>query len=120
MITMFKRTRVSSALGAVVLGLVAAAAIDHAARAEGSDGMGTEAVVEALRQETTRRDASLGWSNGRATLDQQGGGDYSLSYAGSAHGGVGMRGLATVIDNGDGNPVVEYRPAPTTMAQTRR
>ncbi|GGC31478.1 hypothetical protein GCM10011504_07120 [Siccirubricoccus deserti] len=119
MITMLTRTRVSSALGAVALGLVAAAAINHAARAEGNDGMGTEAVVEALRQETIQHDVSRGWSNGQATLEQQGG-DYSLSYAGPAHGGVGMRGLAFIIDNGDGNPVIEYRSAPTAMALTRR
>jgi hypothetical protein len=120
MISRRMRASIASALGAAALGVVATTAVTHRAHAEGSDGMGTEAVVEAFRQETIGRDSATGWSNGLATLQQQGNGKYSLSYSGSAYGGVGVPGTATIIGNGDGNPVVEYRSAPTATALTRR
>jgi hypothetical protein len=109
----------ASALGAAML-VAGTMALAPRAQAEGSDGMGTEAVVEALRAETIRRDSPMGWSNGVATLTPRGDGKYSLSYSGSPQGGVGMRGTAVIIGNADGNPVIEYNLAPTATAMTRR
>jgi len=109
----------ASALGAAVL-LAGTMALAPRAQAEGSDGIGTEAVVEALRAETIRRDSPTGWSNGVAILTPRGDGKYTLSYSGSPYGGAGMRGTAIIVGNADGNPVVEYHWAPTATAVTRR
>jgi hypothetical protein len=120
MISRRMRASIAFALGAAALGVVATTAVTHRAHAEGNDGMGTEAVVEALRAETIRRDAATGWSSGVAILQPLGNGKYSLSYGGPTHGGLGMRGMPLIIGNGDGNPTVEYRSAPTDTALTRR
>lgn len=81
------------------------------ARAEGSDGMGMEALVAAIPRDGT------GWSNGPASLSPQGGGEYRLDYdAALAHGGVGVPGGAVIVGNDDGNPVIAHGP----MAPVRR
>jgi len=75
------------------------------ARAEGSDGMGMEALVATVPRDGT------GWTNGPASLLSQGGGEYRLDYdAALAHGGVGMPGGAVIIGNEDGNPVIAHGP----------
>lgn len=92
-------------LGALALGFAAAlAAACPAARADGaSDGLGTDALVATVPH------GGGGWSNGTAALIAQGGGKYSLSYAGAASGDAGAGRAATIVGNSDGNPVVEYR-----------
>jgi hypothetical protein len=52
-----------------------------------------------------------GWSNGPATLSPRGGGKYRLEYgSGPTDGGATQPGVPVIVDNADGNPVVERRP----------
>lgn len=96
---------------ALALGLAvaaaAAAAWPGAARADNSRGEGTKALVDTVPRDGT------GWSNGPAALVPRGGGKYRLEYgnAPAGDGGAALPGVPMIIDNADGNPVVERRPA---------
>jgi len=114
---MDRRNATPFALGTLALGLAVAAA--PVARADGSEGTGTQVLAEAARQDATRSGAP-GWRNGMPTLAHTGsGGGYSVVYSGAADGNASM-GSVTLAGNADGNPVVEYRratPRPTATAQ---
>jgi hypothetical protein len=95
---------------ALALGLAAAgaaAAWTGPARADNSRGEGTKALVDAVPRSGT------GWSNGSATLVPRGGGKYRLEYGGApaGDGGAAQPGVPVIVDNADGNPVVERRPS---------
>ena len=106
------RTTHSTAAGrrvaALALGLAAAGvavAWTGPARADNSRGEGTKALVDAVPRGGT------GWSNGPATLSPRGGGKYRLDYgSGPTDGGATQPGVPVIVDNADGNPVVERRP----------
>ena len=106
------------ALGLLALGVAIAAT--PAARAGGSEGMGTQTLAETARRDALHGGAS-GWRNGMPTLVQMGGGSgYSIAYNGAVSGDAAM-GTVTVASNADGNPVVEYDrgatgPRPALMA----
>lgn len=89
-----------------------------AARADGSEGMGLQAVAEMMRQDAIQR--SDGWQNGHATLNASGSG-YGISYSGASYGSAGREG-AMIVGNEDGNPIVAYAPtaAPSLMMAQRR
>lgn len=118
---MDRRNATPFALGALALGLALglALAAAPAARADGSEGMGTQALAEAARRDAARGGAP-GWRNGMPTLVHAGsGGGYSVVYSGAPDGDASMGG-ATLAGNADGNPVVEYRraaPRPTATAR---
>jgi hypothetical protein len=89
-----------------------------AARADGSEAMGLQAVAETMHQDAIRH--SGGWQNGNATLNASGTG-YGISYSGTPRGGVGREG-AMIVGNGGGNPILAYAPevAPSLMMAQRR
>ena len=89
-------------LASLALGFAVLAA--PAARADGSEGMGLQAVAETTRQDSIQH--SDGWQNGNATLNASGTG-YGISYSGTPHGGVG-RGGAMIVGNGGDKPIVAY------------
>jgi hypothetical protein len=91
-----------------------------AARADGSEGMGLQAVAEMMRQDTIRSGHS-GWRNGEARLVVSGT-SYGVAYSGTPQGSVG-RGLLTIVGNMDGNPLMEYAdaaPSTSTLLAQRR
>lgn len=107
-----------SRLGFASLALGFAVLAAPAARADGSEGAGLQAVAEMMRQDSIRR--GDGWQNGHATLNASGTG-YGISYSGTPHGGVGREG-AMIVGNGGGNPIVAYAPEAASspmMAQRR-
>src|SRR4051794_19681451 len=109
--TIFRYGCASLALGFAVLAA-------PMARADGSEGMGLQAVTEMARQDSIRR--GDGWQNGTATLNASGTG-YGISYSGTSHGGVGREG-AMIVGNESGKPIVAYAPAaaPSPMLAQRR
>ncbi len=117
---MSKKITARFALGVLTLGLAVATAAVPAAQAEESEGMGTQAVVEMVREQAIRSNAS-GWRNGMPTLVNVGGGQ-SVVYAESPSGNAGTGGTVAVTGNaGGGDPIVERQPAAPspTLAMTR-
>ena len=111
--TIYRYGLAGLALGFAVLGAA------PAARAEGSEGEGLQAVAEMMRKDAIRN--GPGWQNGIATLHASGTG-YGISYAGSPYGAAG-RGPLTIVGNMDGNPIIEYAdaaPATNTLLAQRR
>jgi len=103
------------ALAGLALGFAVSAATP-AAHAEGSEGMGLQSVVEAMRQEAIQSDRS-GWHNGEAKLTGSGTGSPGLTYSGTPFGGIGRSG-AMIVGNTDGKPIVTYsETAPSTSIQ---
>ena len=92
---------------ALALGLGLAVATAGAARADNSRGEGTKALVDAVPRDGT------GWNNGPATLVPRGGGKYRVEHGNAPAGdyGAGWPGVPVIVDNADGNPVVERRPS---------
>ena len=85
--TVTRRDATPFARGLLALGLVTAAAVPVAARADGSEGMGTQMLAETARQEAIRSSGTSGWRNGMPTLVHMGsGGGYSVAYSGAPEG----------------------------------
>jgi len=89
-----------------------------AALADGSDGMGTQAAAEMVRQSAIH--SGSGWQNGLPMLTTTGTG-YSVSYTGTPSSDAG-RGPLVIVGNIDGNPIVEYGSGstPSTMLAMQR
>lgn len=97
------RRAAAFALSLAVAG-AATAAWPATARADNSRGEGTKALIDEVPRQGT------GWSNGPATLVPRGGGKYQVDHDNPPVGGGAARpGVPVIIDNADGNPVVERR-----------
>ena len=104
------RSAATGQAAALALGIAAAglaAAWPGAARADNSRGEGTKSLVDAVPRDGT------GWNNGPAMLVPRGGGKYRIEHGAAPAGdvGAGWPGIPVIVDNADGNPVVERRPA---------
>jgi hypothetical protein len=110
-----------SRLGFASLALGFAVLAAPAARADGSEGTGLQAVTEVMRQDAVR-DNHAGWRNGEAKFAGSGTGSPGLIYSGNPQGSVGRLGVASFVGNGGGNPIVAYAPEPAAnsmVAQKR-